>query len=80
MCVLKDSNALRGEWRMCRVIEVYPDDTNVVRNVKVILPPPSLDGSREYKKGLEKSEVKRHVSNLIVIVPAEEVASGQRGE
>ena len=65
---------------MCRVIEVYPDDSGSIRNVKVALPPSSLDGSREYKKGLEKSEVKRHVSNLIVIVPEEEVASGKRGE
>ena len=80
ICVLRDNNALRGEWKMCRVVEVYPDMDDVVRNVKVALPPPSIDGSKDYKKGMEKSEVKRHVSNLIVIVPAEENASGYRGE
>jgi len=65
---------------MCRVVEVYPDMDDVVRNVKVALPPPRIDGSKDYKKGMEKSEVKRHISNLIVIVPAEENASGHRGE
>ena len=80
VCVLKDSNSLRGEWRMCRDVEVYPGSDNTVRNVKVALPPPGLDGSQSYKKGLEKTEVKRHVSNLIVIVPIEEDAIGQRGE
>ena len=55
---------------MCKVVETYPDEKNVVRNVKVVMPPPSLDdGSKVYKKGFAMIEVKRHVSNLIVIVP-----------
>ena len=70
ICVMKDSNAVRGEWKMCKVIESFPDENNVVRNVKVVLPPPSLDdGSKVYKKGVAMIEVMRHVSNLIVIVP-----------
>ena len=80
VCVLKDSNALRGEWKLCRVVKVYPGSDNVVRNVKVVLPPSSLDGLREYRKGMEKSEVDRHVSNLIVVCPAEENESCHCGE
>ena len=49
VCVMKDSNTMRGEWRLCRVVEVYPDKEGIVRNVKV--------------------ELKRHVSNFIVIHP-----------
>ena len=46
VCVMKDSNTMRGEWRLCRVIEVYPDKEGVVRNVKVIAAPPSkTDGT-----------------------------------
>ena len=72
ICVMKDSNAVRGEWKLCKVVETYPDENGVVRNVKVLMPPPSLsDGSRDYKKGIAMIEVKRHVSNLIVIVPKE---------
>ena len=79
ICVLKDSNALRGEWRLCIVEEVYPDENKVVRNVAVKTPPPSLlDGSREYKKGMAMNTLKRHVSNLIVIVPNH--ADGHGGE
>ena len=73
ICVLKDPNALRGDWRLCKVVEVYPDENQVVRNVAVMIPPPALlDGSQEYKKGMAMSTLKRHVSNLIVIVPNQE--------
>ena len=69
---MKDTNAVRGEWKLCKVAETYPDENNVVRNVKVLMPPPNLtDGSKDYKKGIAMIEVKRHVSNLIVIVPNE---------
>ena len=77
VCVLKDPNALRGEWRLCKVKEVYPDKDNVVRNVTVTVPPPGLlDGSQNYKKGMAMNDLKRHVSNLIVIVPSHEDGHG----
>ena len=68
VCMLKDSNAMRGEWRMSRVLETYPDEHGKVRNVKLKVPPPGLDGSRVYRSPA-MSEVERHVSNVIVIVP-----------
>ena len=68
VCVIKDQNAMRGEWRMARVIETYPDEHGVVRNVKLISPPPGLDGSRDYRSPA-MSELERHVGNLVVIVP-----------
>ena len=37
VCLLKDSNAFRGEWRLCRVSEVYPDDHDRVRNVQIMV-------------------------------------------
>ena len=71
ICMLKDSNAMRGEWRMSRVIATYPDEHGIVRNVKLAAPPPGLDGSRVYRTPA-MSELERHVKNLIVIVPVEE--------
>ena len=53
---------------MSRVVETYPDEHGKVRNVKLTVPPPGLDGSRVYR-GPAMSEVERHVSNVIVIVP-----------
>ena len=68
VCMLKDANAMRGEWRMSRVVETYPDEHGKVRNVKLKVPPPKLDGKPEYRPPA-MSEVDRHVKNIIVIVP-----------
>ena len=69
VCVMKDSNAVRGEWRRCRVSDVFPDQQGDVRNVKVILPRSQPQGSKKYRSDTARGEVDRHVSNLIVIVP-----------
>ena len=73
VCLLRDSNAVRGEWRLCRVKEVYPDEDKKVRNVSVIVPPPSLALSKglDYPKNLVMNELKRHVNNLIVIAASD---------
>ena len=67
ICLLKDSNALRGEWKLVRVSETYPDEHGVVRNVQVTVPR-KCDGSLPYKPS-KASKLNRHVNNLIVIVP-----------
>ena len=69
---MKDSNVMRGEWRMCRVSAVFPDSKGHVRNVKVMLPRSQPEGSTRYRSDTARSEVDRHVSNLIVIVPNDE--------
>ena len=62
---------------MCRVVDVYPDEKGVVRNVAVKVPPPMLlETSCDYKKGLAMNVLDRHVSNLIVIVPSQEDGHG----
>ena len=70
VCLLKDSNAVRGDWRLARVNEVYPDDKGLVRNVEVAVST-NIDGSVKYKPS-QCNLLKRHVSNLIVLVPADE--------
>ena len=69
ICLLQDSNTMRGEWRLCKVTETYPDTHGVVRNVEVMVAPVH-DGGKTYKYH-KPNCLKRHVSNLIVIVPAE---------
>ena len=73
VCVVKENNPLRGDWKLCRVSDVFPDSDKVVRNVEIKVPPPSLDGSPTYKKNLVMGYLNRHVKNLIVIVPVDEV-------
>ena len=70
VCVVQDANALRGEWRLAKVVDVFPDKHGVVRNVAIAVAP-KFDGSKKFKpKALFK--LRRHVSNLIVIVPVDE--------
>ena len=70
VCLLKDSNAFRGEWRLCRVAEVYPDEHDKVRNVQILVKP-KQGGSADYIT-TKPIYLNRHVNNLLVIVPADE--------
>ena len=66
VCLLQDSNAMRGEWRMCKVKEVMPDSDGKVRNVVVTVPPPSLRLMKgdQYPAKLSMNSLNRHVSSL----------------
>ena len=70
ICVLKDANAYRGEWRMCKVTRVFPDNKGKVRNVEVMVKP-RQGGSGPYTPS-KPIYLTRHVCNLIVIVPVDE--------
>ena len=70
ICLLKDPDAFRAEWRLAKVTATFPDKHENVRNVEVKVVP-SLDKSRDYQP-VKPNYLKRHVSNLIVIVPVED--------
>ena len=56
------------------MVKVMPDDDKKVRNVEVTVPPPALRLTKgiEYPKNLAMNDLKRHVSNLIVLVASED--------
>ena len=66
---------VRGDWRLCEVTKVFPDDRGQVRNVAVMVK--AKHGSSPTYVPTPPIEVKRHVSNLILMVPAEERAHYQ---
>ena len=70
ICLLKDSNVYRGEWRLCEVAQVFPDDDGKVRNVQVMIKP-KQSGTGPYIS-TKPIYLSRHVNNLIVLVPADE--------
>ena len=70
VCLLRDSNLVRGEWRLCEVVSVFPDAKNSVRNVEVVVKA-KQGGSSGYVSS-SPIKIKRHVSNLILLVPAGE--------
>ena len=70
VCMLKDANAYRGEWRICMVTNVFPDDNGKVRNVEVMVKP-KQSGVGPYVAA-KPIRMIRHVCNLIVVVPVED--------
>ena len=74
VCLLKDSNAYRGEWRLCEVASVSPDDRGKVRNVRVMVKP-RQGGSLQYVP-VKPIYLNRHVSNLVLLIPAEDREPG----
>ena len=70
VCLIKDSNVLRGEWRLGRVTTCYPDTHGRVRNVELLVKP-QQSGSVNYTP-TAPIYLKRHFGSVIVIVPAEE--------
>ena len=43
-CLLKDEDAFRSEWKLARVVDVFPDRFGNVRNVEVLVKP-AQDGT-----------------------------------
>ena len=70
ICLLKDSNVFRGEWRLCEVTKAMKDVRDKVRNVQVMVKP-KQSGSGPYI-GTKPIYLNRHVNNLIVLVPVGE--------
>ena len=70
VCLLRDSNAYRGEWRLCKVASVSPDDQGRVRNVSVMVKP--RQGGSPHYVPVKPMYLNRHVSNLVLLIPAED--------
>ena len=70
VCLSKDSSTVQGEWRICQVSSVFPDENGVARNVEVKVVP--IQSSSADYKSVIPYHLKRHVSNLIVLVPPED--------
>ena len=75
VCLLKDEDAFRSEWKLARVMEVYPDRFGNVRNVEVMVKS-AQDGTRTYEPTGGRL-LRRHVSNLLLLVPAEDQDASQ---
>ena len=78
LCLLQDESAFRSEWKMARVVEVYPDKKGTVRNVLVQVKP-NQDGTSKYKPS-KGYELKRHVSKLLLLVPVEDQGHAEQDD
>ena len=73
-----DSNAVRGQFRLGRVVEVYPDSRGIVRDVKIRTCPgqPTQGTGRKRRRGMDQpitpAFLLRDVRRVVVLVPQEE--------
>ena len=70
ICVVRDSNSLRGEWRLAEVTCCYKDRLGKVRNVELLLKP-KQGGVGSYVS-TPSVTIRRHVNNIVVLVPVGE--------
>ena len=70
VCVIRDSNMLRGEWRIAKVTDCYKDRHGRVRNIELMVKP-KQGGSIDYVV-TPPILIKRHVNNVVLLVPAEQ--------
>ena len=68
--LVRDSNLMRGEWRLGRVSACYPDAKGCVRNVEILVKP-QQSGSTSYVP-TASIPIRRHVGSVIVLVPVED--------
>ena len=72
VCMLKDLNTHRGEWRICKVTNVFPEKNGKVHNVEITVKP--KQSSVGPYIAAKPTKINKHVCNLIVIVPVEDSA------
>ena len=72
---MKDSNLLRGEWRLAKVTCCYPDNKGRVRNVELLVKP--KQGSGPGYVASPPIYLKRHVNNLVLLVPSDDLSEEQ---
>ena len=70
LVIVQDSNAIRGKWKLGRVVEKMPSRDGKIRDVTVMYKNMGTGG--QYSKSVEKMFIKRSVHRLVVILPVED--------
>ena len=71
--LVRDSGAIRGQWKLAQVCDIHLNDDNIVRNVSIRYKQQGPGG--EYK-GVQDTVIKRSAHSLVVILPIEEQEAG----
>lgn len=68
--IVKDDNAARNQWKLARVIDVYPGEDGHVRRVKLLMGDASLDsqGKRIVKRPLH---LERPIQKTVILLEAD---------
>ncbi|XP_030600875.1 uncharacterized protein LOC115790965 [Archocentrus centrarchus] len=68
--LLKDEITPRNQWKLARIIEVYPGKDGRVRKVKLLISDPTLD--KEGKRTSKPVHLERPIQKTVVLIEAEE--------
>ena len=78
VCLLKYERKVgKGDFRLCKVVEVHPDEKGLVRTVTVAFRPPSSKEKSLPYTSKELKEMKVGLNRLVLICPADKVFSDQ---
>lgn len=74
---IADQNALRGQFRLGRIVVTYPDKTEIVRDADVktcvSLPAPLVSRTHATDSTLPSTVIlRRDVRRLVVLIPVED--------
>ncbi|XP_062390786.1 uncharacterized protein LOC134078694 [Sardina pilchardus] len=73
---IADPNALRGQFRLGRILTVYPDSKGIVRDADIAtcagLPVSLAGGQKKRSSSLPMTVIRRDVRRLVVLLPVEE--------
>ena len=65
---------IRGKWKHCRVVEVYPDNKGIIRDVKIVITSPG----KLIKLGKSDEEfdmIRTKANNLVIFGPEEDTVN-----
>ncbi|KAL3975616.1 lysophosphatidylglycerol acyltransferase 1 [Sarotherodon galilaeus] len=71
--LLKDEITPRNQWKLARIIEVYPGKDGKVRKMKLLLSDPTLD--RAGKRTSKPVHLERPIQKTVILMEAEEDSS-----
>ena len=73
---IADPNALRGQFRLGRILTVYPDSKGIVRDADIAtcagLPVSLAGGRKKRSSSLPMTVIRRDVRRLVVLLPVED--------
>ncbi|XP_077949972.1 uncharacterized protein LOC144389412 [Gasterosteus aculeatus] len=73
---IADPNALRGQFRLGRILTVYPDSKGIVRDADIAtcagIPVSLAGGQKKRSSSLPMTVIRRDVRRLVVLLPVED--------
>ena len=71
--LLQDEGICRTDWKVAKVVEIFPSDDGLVRRVRLLMATPELD--KQGKPLYQRTYLERPVHKLIVLLHKEDLTA-----